>query len=242
MRAADLGDSELSSLSPIADSDSLTSVVEGRLRRAILSGELEAGARLSVPELARRLGVSRSPVRDAIYALERSGLAELRPRLGAVVLRGGRADLGDLFELREALEGMAARLAAERMAPDDRRRLREVMAHHERAVHESDLQRHLELDAEFHRLVNESVGNARLSASLRDVHDQIMVVVRAAAAEPGGMGPGVLHDHNAIADAVCRSEPDEAEREARRHVRAVLRFVLDVGFAASEGATADQRG
>lgn len=219
-------------LRPIEGPESLASRVELRLKEAILAGELPPGSHLSVPELARRLGVSRTPVRDAVYALERAGLAELRPRYGAVVFGGRRDDLTDLFELREALDGMAARLAATRMPPAERRQLQDVMTRHAQAIRRRDSEKHVEFDTEFHRLVRDGAHNPMLAADLGRLRNQILLVLRSVSSEPGAMGRGVLHDHGVILDAILRSAPDDAERAARQHVRAVLQFVLDSSFEA----------
>jgi len=221
-----------SELAPIEGSDSLAARVESRLREAILGGSLAAGSHLSVPELARRLGVSRTPVRDAIYALERAGLAELRPRQGAVVFGGDRKDLVHLFEVREALEGMATRQAAVRMTAEERAELATVMERHARAVAVGAVDRHVELDEQFHRLVNASARNPRLGTELGRLHDQIIVLAKSSAREPGAMGPGVLRDHRSILDAILRGDADEAEGAARRHVRAVRQFLEDFLFEA----------
>jgi DNA-binding GntR family transcriptional regulator len=220
------------SLAPIEGHELLANRVELRLREAILAGELPPGSHLSVPELARRLGVSRTPVREAVYALERAGLAEVRPRRGAVVFGGGRDDLTHLFELREALEGMAARLAATRMPPAERRALRDVVERHTQAIRRADVDRHIELDTRFHRLIHDGARNPRLAEDLAQLRDQIVLVMRSVSLAPGAMGSGVLHDHNAILEAIVRSAPDDAEDAARRHIRAVLRFVSDSTFEA----------
>src|SRR5688572_2944480 len=94
----------------VADHVSLTDRVHDTLRSAILEGRLGAGAHLSVPALATQLGVSRSPVRDALFRLEGDGLVRTVPHRGAVVRGAGAEDIRELFELREALEGLAARL------------------------------------------------------------------------------------------------------------------------------------
>src|SRR5436305_4452824 len=107
-------------LGPVERSSLLANDVADRLRDAILAGELQPGQRLSVPDLARLLDTSRTPVREALYVLERAGLAEIRPRRGAVVFGGGRESLREMLELREALDGMAARLAAQRMTDTER--------------------------------------------------------------------------------------------------------------------------
>ena len=84
-------------LSPVDQPDRLIERVETMLREAIVSGRLAPGAHLSVPEIARQLGVSRTPAREALFALERSGLVKVRPRRGAIVVAGGHADLRELF-------------------------------------------------------------------------------------------------------------------------------------------------
>jgi DNA-binding GntR family transcriptional regulator len=228
-----LAETSAAALTPIASSQSLVAQVETRLREAILAGELPPGSHLSVPELARRLGVSRTPVREAVSALERAGLAELRPRYGAVVLGGGRDDLTDLFELREALDGMAARLAATRMSAAERSQLRHIMKRHTLAVRRGNVEQHVEYDTTFHQLVRDGAHNPKLAADLGRLRDQILLVLRAVSSQPGAMGRGVLHDHNAILDAILRCSADDAERAARQHVQAVLRFVLDSTFEAA---------
>ena len=217
-------------LAPILGTQSLAAQVEHQLRKAILAGELAPGARLSVPELARRLGVSRTPVREAVTALERAGLAVSRPRLGALVSAGGRDELAHLYELRGALDGLAARLSATRMLPAQRQALRDVMRRHTAAVKSHDVDGHLACDVEFHRLLREGAHNPRLAEELGRLQDQILLVLRATSTQPGAMGRGVLHDHNAILRAVLAEDADAAERAARSHVDAVLRFVLDSAF------------
>jgi DNA-binding GntR family transcriptional regulator len=219
-------------LAPLGESESLASRVEHQLRKAILAGELGPGARLSVPDLARRLGVSRTPVRDAVAALERAGLAVSRPRLGALVSGGGREDLVHLYELRGVLDGLAARLAATRAEPAERTALREVMKRHTAAVKAHDLDVHIACDVEFHARVRDAAHNPRLTEDLGRLQDRILLVLRSTSTQPGAMGRGVLHDHNAILRAVLAQDPDAAERAARAHVDAVLRFVLDSAFAA----------
>lgn len=217
-------------LTPIEGSESLAARVEDRLRMAILAGELPPGARLSVPDLARRFGVSRTPVREAVSALERAGLAVVRPRHGALVFGGGREDLTHLYELRGALDGLAAGLAANRMDARERAELQDVMARHTAAIRARDVEKHVACDIEFHRLIRDGAHNPRLSADLARLQDQILLVLRSMATQPGAMGRGVLHDHTAILAAIVRRDAADAERAARDHVAAVLRFVLDATY------------
>src|SRR5258708_22450111 len=104
----------------------LTERVTAIIRQAILSGKFAPGTRLSVPELARQLGVSRTPAREALLILESEGLLATRSGLGLEVLIGDHDNLIEILELREAMEGLAARLAAERMSESERQKLSEL--------------------------------------------------------------------------------------------------------------------
>lgn len=206
--------------------------MELQLRDAILAGDLPPGSRLSIPALARRLGVSRTPVRDAVYALERSGLARTRARRGAVVFDGSRDDLRDLCEMREALDGMAARLAATRMTPVERDALRAVLAKHGDAIRQADQEGRIASAFEFHRLIRIGARNPRLAEDLARLQDQIVLATRSVPLPPGALGDDVLRGQAAILDAIAGEAPDAAEQAARRHIRAVARFVEDVAFEA----------
>jgi len=212
-------------LSPVEPPDRLVELVETTLREAIVSGRLASGAHLSVPEIARQLGVSRTPAREALFALERSGLVEVRPRRGAVVVAGGRADLRELFELREALEGMAARLSAQHMSDADVAALQVTLEEHQAAIDADDLDAHVRLDQQFHQMIAAGSANQRLASSIEQLRDQISVLVRVNALRPGGMDEGVLRAHGRVARSIERHDGEQAEIRLREHIRAVFRFM-----------------
>jgi len=110
--------------------DGLASRVAALVRSAIVEGKLAAGLHLSVPELARHFGVSRTPAREALLILEREGLVGRRGTSGMQVLVGDTGTLADLLELREVLEGLAARRAAARIDDAARAELSELHARH----------------------------------------------------------------------------------------------------------------
>jgi DNA-binding GntR family transcriptional regulator len=114
----------------LGGSERVGEAVYRQLRQRILIGQLSPGSRLSVPAIARELGVSRSPVRDAVLQLVREGLGQETLNRGAVVRTLSREELANLYEAGEALEGMAARLAAHRCGPALRRRLSELLEMH----------------------------------------------------------------------------------------------------------------
>jgi len=202
----------------------LTERVADRIRAAILSGKLAPGERLSVPDLARRLGVSRTPAREGLLALEREGLVRPRSSAGMEVLHGSATDLRELLEVREGLEAMVARLAAERMDAAGHTALAENLAAHGAALASGDIDGHIALDEAFHSLLRTGAGNARLQRMLEQVAQQLKVLNRAISEKRGWSPAAILKDHETIAGAVTAGDPAAAEQAVRRHVRRVRRF------------------
>lgn len=186
------------------------------LRERIVTGVIDPGTRLSVPALARELGVSRSPVRDAVLRLVREGLAEEVYNRGAIVRLPGPARLVSLYEVREPLEGMAARLAAGRVGPDSLARLRELLHQHTAVATREDFRSHIEIDAAFHATIRELARNPLLERLLDEIQGQVMVAMRSTSVS-GGMRQAVT-EHRAIVDAVAAGDPDASEAAARRHI------------------------
>src|SRR5476651_1550006 len=114
------------------DSETLSENVFRRIQAAIVKGEIAPGSKISEPELARAYGISRGPLREALHRLEGQKLLVRIPHVGARVVSLSREELGELYQIRESLEGLACRLAAERMAPEEVEELREVLREHER--------------------------------------------------------------------------------------------------------------
>lgn len=219
------------SLTLIDPVELLTEKVVSALREAILSGQIKPGARLSVPDLARRLGVSRTPAREALIALERDGLVASRPRYGTVVLNGNAQDLEDLIDIREGLECIAARRAAERMSASEREELQALLRKHSaflgkhpRSMVGSDLRKHVDLDLAFHACANGGAHNDRLTASLKRIEAQMTVLHNQLSSSPGFAGKAVVMDHTAIADAIIAGNGDKAEAAARKHVQRMRNF------------------
>lgn len=191
------------------------------LRDAILSHQLPPGTRLSVPDMARRLGISRSPAREAIARIAHEGLARMEPNRGAVVSDLGAEDLVEIYSLREVLEGLACRQASRRMDDDAISRLQAILDSHEEAVAANDIERHYELDVGFHATIREIAGHQRLIESLDRLQGQIRVAMFKTRRSPGGM-PQALAEHHTIMDALRARDPDRAERAGRAHVARLL--------------------
>jgi DNA-binding GntR family transcriptional regulator len=144
------------------------------IRQAILDGRLEPGSRLKEEELARELGISRTPVREALLLLQAEGLVDATPNRGATVRSHDADDLRDLYQLRALLEGYAARLAAARISAEE---VGELWASCERfdELAETDIRALVRENFFFHNAVLQCAGSARLSSMVRKVIETPLV-------------------------------------------------------------------
>lgn len=186
------------------------------LRRAVLEHRLLPGTRLSVPALAEQLRVSRSPVREAVQRLVREGLASEQPHRGAVVIELSIEELLPIYEIREALEGLAARLAAIRLTTPEMEAMQRTLKEHRAAVRAEDLERHFAADMRLHGLIRTAAGNKELSDYLDQLQGKIQVAMLSTSVTAGA--EQALMDHERIVAALAAREPEEAERSARAHI------------------------
>lgn len=222
----DSSDGALEPLGPLAKPEALTDLVADRLRGAILSGQLAPGTHLSVPQIARILRVSRTPAREGLITLEREGLVEPRASAGMAVIVGGTQDILDLLDIREGLEIMTVRRAAERMSAGDLNHLDDLITQHERILEKGDLAGHVESDAAFHAAIREGAGNARLARQLVQIDQQLRVLNSRLSRRRGWSGRAVLSDHRAIAEAIRARDPEVAEVKLRGHIDRIRTFHL----------------
>jgi DNA-binding GntR family transcriptional regulator len=187
------------------------------LAEAILSNQLRPGEHLGEDRMCAQLGVSRSPVREALHRLEADRLVSIQPRHGAVVTEITREDLADLASVSKALEGQAAALAAERIADEELNELLSLCRAMESRIEAGDLHEFLHLNSRFHDLIFEASGNrwlrsfeASLSAHTRRAYDS--------ATELPSRAPEALVEHRALLEALRLRDADEAERLAKHHV------------------------
>ena len=151
----------------------LRDVVFNTLRQAILKGELKPGERLMEIALAERLGVSRTPIREAMRKLEQEGLVVMIPRRGAQVANITEKDLNDVLEVRIALENVAIEKACARMTEEEMRRLWLAAKEFEHTIAEGNLVKLAEADVAFHEVIYQASDNKRLIQVLNNMRDQI---------------------------------------------------------------------
>lgn len=199
---------------------SLVEEAFGKLVEAITSGEYSPGERLSESELARQLGISRGPLREALGRLE-GRLVVRTPRIGVRVIDFDHDALEQLFLVREALEGMAARLAAERMTTPQLDELAELLDRHasQPALAAGVVYQQGSHDEDFHFGVMRGGKNPRLQQLLVDeVYYQLRVHRLRSSTRPG-RAQAALREHREILDALQSRNPDQAELAMRSHIR-----------------------
>jgi DNA-binding GntR family transcriptional regulator len=198
----------------------------GRLRRAILGGDMAPGQRLIEEELAGMLGVTRASLRAALFDLTAEGLVERIPNRGARVRVISIDEAVAITECRMALEGLCAAKAAERITELQAGQLRQLREELERSVAEGETLKYSALNHELHRLVREISGQAVAAALLERLNGQLVRHRFQLSLRPG-RPQASLPEHLAIISAIAGRRPAEAEEATRRHLRSVIAALLD---------------
>jgi DNA-binding GntR family transcriptional regulator len=216
--------------------------VIAEMRRRIISGELAAGVNLSEVALAESFGVSRTPVREALKRLQSEGLVTIRPRVGTFVTTPSRREITELFEMKELLEGAAARLLALRGRVPELDRLEQNLVEADTAVSRNDSTRYAELVQEFHDLLITGADNAKLEAHYRTLMNQLAYprLVNTSLSQPGRPLQSD-EEHHRVLRLILEKDGDSAERVMREHVRA-SRMALLAGLDAADTSTRRARG
>jgi DNA-binding GntR family transcriptional regulator len=215
--------------------------VEHYLRDEILSGRFAAGEIISEVDLARTLGVSRGPVREAIGRLAAEGLVNVRPRRGALVASLSGKDFLDAYQVREALERLAIRLATPRLGAEGTARLRALHERMVAALAADHVDQFFSLNEEFHRELVQGSGNGELVETHRQLL-QRMRVYHAQSLVLRGDARRSAAEHEAILAALEAGDADEAERLLAEHIQMPQRRLAQAadgdGPAAPSGRTA----
>jgi DNA-binding GntR family transcriptional regulator len=200
---------------------SLVDIVAERLEQAIISGKLEPGAKLSEQGLAASLGVSRGPLREAIRRLEGRKLLTRTPNIGVHVARLSLADLVQLLQVREALEGMAAGLAAKAMSDAEIAALGKLVERHAKQKGLKDGTGYYQEsnDEDFHVRIVTGSGNVRLLEMLTGDLYYLLRVYRYRSSTKPGRAREALEEHRAIVAALEKRDSRAAETAMRRHLR-----------------------
>jgi DNA-binding GntR family transcriptional regulator len=196
------------------------------LKRIILNGEINPGGKIKEGEIAEALGISRTPVREAINRLQKEGFIEIFPQRGAFVVQFSEKDVFELFLIRESLEGLAASMAAEKINEGSLVKLESCVQGFEEPFTAKDIQRYAREDLKFHQTIVMFSEARRLISLISTLHDHIRIF----RLTPRGVSARMkssLEEHKGIIEAVRARDPKEAEQRMRQHIRNVRNGVME---------------
>ncbi|MGO2532040.1 MULTISPECIES: GntR family transcriptional regulator [Micrococcaceae] len=207
--------------------NSYVEIAYEHLRRLILSGELAPGNRVTVQPLTESLGLSPTPIRTALAALERQGLLVAQEHRGYFVPKLGRKDILEIYEIREVIDSVASRRVAELESRSDIvAALEELLVQQRHAVSEGDISAYRDLDLAFHKAIWQSSGNHRLLSLAENLLGQVRIGNNVSSRVPGRVQIA-LEEHAAIIKALKAGSPQDAENATRAHVREASRALAD---------------
>lgn len=195
----------------------LRDVVFNTLRQGILTGELKPGERLMEIHLANRLGVSRTPIREAIRMLELEGLVTMIPRRGAEVSRISKKDLRDVLEVRRALDALAVRLACERITPEEKAALEEAAMDFERSTKTKDATTIAQADVRFHDIILEASDNKRLMQLVNNLAERVYRY-RLEYIKDSRNHQRLIEEHEEILKWIEQGEKERAQTAIETHI------------------------
>lgn len=195
----------------------LREVVCEVLRAAIQTGALPPGERLMEIPLAEELGVSRTPIREAIRKLEQEGFVVMMPRRGTYVADITLKDITQVFEIRSALEELAAGLAAERITSDEIEELERQLVSINECMETNTLDHVVEADIAFHEVLYNASRNQRLADIIHNLRTQIFRFRSVSMNQPGRLSK-TWEEHRQLVEALADHNPQQARRIARIHM------------------------
>lgn len=204
----------------------LRDVVFNTLRQAILTGELEPGEHLMESELADKLGVSRTPIREAIRKLELEGLVNMTPRKGARVAQITLEDLTDVLEVRRHLEELAVELACKKATEEDLEQLHVLHENIRQAMQDGNLTEIAEADVKLHEAIYRMTGNRRLIQLLHNLREQ-MYRYRLEYIKDRQTRDNLILEHQEIIDAVETRDVERAKKAILIHIDNQEKTILE---------------
>ena len=195
----------------------LRDVVFNTLREAILRGDLVAGERLMELQLAAKLGVSRTPIREAIRMLEQEGLAITIPRKGAIVAGMTEKDMQDVLEIREALEELSVQVACDKITDEEIAKLQKNMKNFEHSLKSGDLKKMAQADVEFHDVIYQATDNPKLISMLNNLREQ-MYRYRVEYLKNPQNHEQLLKEHEAIYKGIVEKDKKAVTEMIRKHI------------------------
>ena len=199
------------------------------IREDILSGRYEQNTELKEAAIGAELGVSRTPVREALRQLELEGLVTIIPNRGAYVNMITAKDVQDIYVIRSMLEGLCARWATQSITAEQLDSMEETLCLSEYHTSKKNYEKLYELDSLFHEQLYEAGGSRILNHILSDFHDYVKMV-RKATISTSSRSVTSTEEHRAIFEAIKEKDPDKAEALAKEHVKHTIESIQAYGL------------
>ena len=204
----------------------LREVVGEALREAITTGILKPGERLMEIQMAEELGVSRTPVREAIRRLELEGFLVMVPRRGTYVSDLSIKDINEVFEIRTALDVLAAGLAAERITEEELEQMERLLVEIGEYIESGEADKIVDADSQFHDVLYQASRNDRLVGIINNLREQFTRFRSISMAYPGRV-KNTLEEHRRLVEAIAQRNPDLAQQYSREHMENAEQTLLN---------------
>jgi DNA-binding GntR family transcriptional regulator len=202
----------------------LREIVYEELKMQILKGQIVPGTRMMEVEMAEEMGVSRTPIREAIRKLEKEGLVTIEPRKGAYASQISTKDMVDILEVRQNMEGLAAHYAALRMSDEQKKRLGEIADSYNKAVVENNTPDMIAYDTAFHHLIVEGSGNKMLVHMIEQLQE-LVLRFRYLYYDDFKRAEKMPREHKVIYDAIVTGDTEKARKAADVHIDRLKKLV-----------------
>ena len=218
------------SITSISERQTLSDQVFSELKEAIIKGDLAQGSKITEDEIAKQYGISRGPLREAIRRLEGLRLLVRKSHAGTRVVTLTHSMMEEIYTVREALEGMSARLAATRMSDDEVAELRQLLENHESTIDQSQGKEYFqrEGDLDFHFRIAQASNNQWLMDLLSSELYQLLRMCRHRSSQTPERPLRALQEHKQIAEAIAQRDPELAELLMRRHISGAWNIVKNI--------------
>lgn len=206
----------------------LREMVYEELKMQILKGTIVPGTRLMEVDLADEMGVSRTPIREAIRKLEKEGLVTIEPRRGAYASQISTKDMVEILEVRQNMEGLAAAFAASRITPEQLRELKQVSENYNNAVIEGNMEDMIKYDTRFHRIIVESCKNKVLVTMIEQLQE-LVLRFRYIYYDNFRRAENMPSEHKVILEAIEQGDTETAREAADVHIDQLKQLIIKEG-------------
>jgi DNA-binding GntR family transcriptional regulator len=211
---------------PISRTKSLKEKAYDILKELILTGRLEQGKLHNEKRLAEVLGVSRTPVREALLELSREGMVSFVPSKGVKVLKITPKQVQEVFELRRIIEGYIIKSISKQLTPADLRKIEKILSKQDRSARKDEELTFIEMDKEFHLFMASKMGNEQIGTILQNLRDQIHLMgIRAI--KDQSRSQQVLKEHQRIFSALKKKDGKRAHDELMKHLNNTEKILID---------------